>query len=137
MKGLQGSWHTRALTPKAGAAFARLLSSSRNASKLQAAKGAGVCQKAQAQVRPHSLVYDPFVGTGSIAIAAAIAGAWTMGSDIDLRVVRDGKVTKQGDRVDVLTNFADYRLRPPVGLLRQDAHTPAFRWSAGRNPPHC
>ena len=36
------------------------------------------------------LVYDPFVGTGSILVAAAYHGAYTLGADIDIRVVRDG-----------------------------------------------
>ncbi|MCJ1479475.1 hypothetical protein MMC13_008161 [Lambiella insularis] len=38
--------------------------------------------------RPGKLFYDPFVGTGSIAIACAHYGAMTMGSDIDGRAVR-------------------------------------------------
>lgn len=36
-------------------------------------------------------MYDPFVGTGSILVAAAHFGAHTMGADIDIRVVRDGE----------------------------------------------
>ena len=36
------------------------------------------------------LVYDPFVGTGSILVAAAHFGAHTLGADIDIRIVRDG-----------------------------------------------
>ena len=38
------------------------------------------------------LVYDPFVGTGSILIAAAHHGAMTLGADIDPRVISVGKV---------------------------------------------
>ena len=37
------------------------------------------------------MVYDPFVGTGSLLVAAAHLGAVTLGADIDVRVVRDGK----------------------------------------------
>ena len=44
------------------------------------------------QVRPGSLVFDPFVGTGSILVAAAHYGAHTMGADIDARVICLGKV---------------------------------------------
>ncbi|KAH9802415.1 UPF0020 domain-containing protein [Citrus sinensis] len=44
----------------------------------------------QALVEPGKLVYDPFVGTGSILVAAAHFGTMTMGADIDIRVVRDG-----------------------------------------------
>ena len=54
-----------------------------------------VCQISNApchlQVKKGDLVYDPFVGTGSILVAAAHFGAHTMGADIDIRVVRDGE----------------------------------------------
>lgn len=36
-------------------------------------------------------MYDPFVGTGSILVAASHLGAVTMGADIDVKVIRDGK----------------------------------------------
>lgn len=36
----------------------------------------------QAQAKPGRLVYDPFVGTGSILVAAAHYGAMTMVSDL-------------------------------------------------------
>ena len=39
------------------------------------------------QVNPSSLVFDPFVGTGSILIACAQFGAQVMGSDIDFLMV--------------------------------------------------
>ena len=48
------------------------------------------------QVRKGHLVYDPFAGTGSILIAAAHLGAYTLGSDIDIRVLRDGKTASDG-----------------------------------------
>lgn len=47
---------------------------------------------ASLQVQRGHLVYDPFVGTGSILVAAAYYGAYTLGADIDIRVVRDGKL---------------------------------------------
>ena len=47
-----------------------------------------------AQVRRGMLVYDPFVGTGSILIAAAHHGAMTLGADIDPRVISVGKVRR-------------------------------------------
>ena len=43
------------------------------------------------QVRRGCFVYDPFVGTGSLLVAAAALGATTLGADLDVRVVRDGK----------------------------------------------
>ena len=66
------------------------------------------------------LVYDPFVGTGSILVAASHFGAMTMvgndsnlsqvwkiiirkyqGADIDIRVVRDGR----GPNCNIWSNF--------------------------------
>jgi tRNA G10 N-methylase Trm11 len=57
-----------------------------------------------AHVQPHSLVMDPFLGTGSLMVAAAHFGAWTMGTDIDPRVLR-GKNGK-----NARTNFKQYGL---------------------------
>ncbi len=42
-------------------------------------------------MRRGCFVYDPFVGTGSLLVAAAALGAMTLGADLDVRVVRDGK----------------------------------------------
>lgn len=36
-------------------------------------------------VKKGALAYDPFVGTGSILVAAASRGATTWGADIDIR----------------------------------------------------
>ena len=73
--------------------------------------------------RPGGVVWDPFCGTGSILIAAAHYGAMTLGTDIDIRVIRWGKKDKRtGEPVDVWTNFEDYGLPPPVGLVRMDLH---------------
>jgi tRNA (guanine10-N2)-methyltransferase len=84
------------------------------------------------QVRNASLVIDPFVGTGGLLVPAAHQGAITMGMDIDIRVIKNGKVLKSSDgvgerRVNVWTNFEDYDLDPPVGLLRADLHRNPFR----------
>ncbi|KDD76297.1 hypothetical protein H632_c279p2 [Helicosporidium sp. ATCC 50920] len=79
------------------------------------------------KVAKNRLVLDPFVGTGSILIAAAHAGALTLGTDIDMRVIKLGKKDSKGRAVNLYTNFADYGLQSPVGLLRSDAHRPPFR----------
>lgn len=34
---------------------------------------------------------------------------------------------KQGEKLNLWTNFAQYNLPPPLGLWRGDAHKPAFR----------
>lgn len=80
-----------------------------------------------ALVRRSSLVLDPFVGTGSILIPAAHLGAMTLGTDIDIRVIKMGKKDKAGQWVNVWTNFKDYGLPPPLALLRCDLHTVPFR----------
>ncbi|XP_048424575.1 tRNA (guanine(10)-N2)-methyltransferase homolog [Pyrus x bretschneideri] len=77
----------------------------------------------QALVTPGKLVYDPFVGTGSILIAAAHFGAMTMGADIDIRVVRDGR----GPDCNVWSNFKQYGLPMPIALLRADNNLPPWR----------
>ncbi|XP_015875206.2 uncharacterized protein LOC107412023 [Ziziphus jujuba] len=69
------------------------------------------------------LVYDPFVGTGSILVAAAHFGAMTMGADIDIRVVRDGR----GPDCNVWSNFKQYGLPMPITLLRADNNLPPWR----------
>ena len=80
------------------------------------------------RVRPRDLVFDPFAGTGSILIAAAAHGATVLGADIDVRVIRDGKIEKKsGQKVNVYSNFRDYALPDPAGLLRMDAGNPAWR----------
>ncbi|KAI9071479.1 hypothetical protein K1719_046556 [Acacia pycnantha] len=77
----------------------------------------------QALATPGKLVYDPFVGTGSILVAAAHFGAMTMGADIDIRVVRDGR----GPDRNVWSNFKQYGLPMPIGLLRADNNLPPWR----------
>ncbi|KAG2659061.1 hypothetical protein PVAP13_1KG336900 [Panicum virgatum] len=77
----------------------------------------------QGLARPGKLVYDPFVGTGSILVAAAHFGAMTMGADIDIRVVRDGR----GPDCNVWSNFEQYKLPEPLCLLRADNNLPPWR----------
>ena len=84
-----------------------------------------------AHVLPQSLVFDPFAGTGSILVSAAVMGGRVIGGDIDVRVIRDGKLDKQGEPCNVYSNFQDYRLADPVGLLRIDAHNPPWRQHGG------
>lgn len=82
----------------------------------------------QAHVTRGSLVMDPYVGTGSILLAAAARGAVVLGADIDIRVLKLGKLDKKtGKHHDVYSNFQQYGLPWPAGLLRMDMHTPALR----------
>lgn len=46
----------------------------------------------QANINEGSMVIDPFVGTGSLLVPPAHYGAFTFGSDIDMRVLHGTKV---------------------------------------------
>lgn len=48
------------------------------------------------QVGRGSLVMDPFVGTGSCLVPAAHLGAYTIGTDIDVRVIKLGEWLRPG-----------------------------------------
>jgi tRNA (guanine10-N2)-methyltransferase len=54
-----------------------------------------------AQVAPGRVVLDPFVGTGSILVAAAHFGGFCFGTDIDIRVLHG--IGKGGK--NVFSNF--------------------------------
>ena len=79
------------------------------------------------QVRKSSFVIDPFVGTGGLLVPAAHMGAVTLGMDIDVRVIKFGKKDAGGRPVNVLTNFEDYGLDLPVGLIRADLDRNPFK----------
>jgi predicted RNA methylase len=77
-----------------------------------------------AGVKPGSLVLDPFVGTGSVLVAAARFGGATFGIDIDYRVLCMGKAGRT-----VSSNFEQYGLPLPE-LLRADMAELCLRGSA-------
>jgi len=84
----------------------------------------------QALADSSKIIYDPFTGTGSILVAAAHFGAKTIGSDIDIRVLRG----KGG--VTILDNFDQYGFDRPLTLFRQDIGNPVFRrHGRGALPP--
>ncbi|CAI1702667.1 hypothetical protein SEUBUCD646_0O00390 [Saccharomyces eubayanus] len=56
-----------------------------------------------AQVKPGTIMYDPFAGTGSFLVAGGHFGALVVGSDIDGRMIR-GK----GAQVNISANFKKY-----------------------------
>lgn len=73
-----------------------------------------------AQIRPGDVVLDPFCGTGSILVSCAWLGAHVVGSDLNLKVLR-GKC----DGNCVLSNFSQYGVPLPIGVLRADLlHSP-------------
>ena len=73
-------------------------------------------------VTPGALVLDPFAGTGSVLVACAARGAHTVAADISLLSLR-GKVPNH----DLLSNFAQYKLLAPLGVIRSDSLHSAFR----------
>jgi tRNA (guanine10-N2)-methyltransferase len=66
------------------------------------------------KVTTSSIVFDPFVGTGSILLSCAMRGAYCIGSDIDIRVIRG----KGGDQT-IWRNFEHYGL-PRPDIVRSD-----------------
>jgi len=70
----------------------------------------------QARIKPGSIVFDPFVGTGSFLVTSVYFGAITMGGDIDIRVLRGREEGK-----NILSNFEQYQLEPYLlDLIRFD-----------------
>ena len=78
------------------------------------------------QVKRGSLVIDPFVGTGSILVAAAHFGCVTVGCDIDAKILRQQKKNKGGESCSIWSNFRSYGLPCPIGLLICDMHRAPF-----------
>ena len=64
-----------------------------------------------ARVRPGSVVWEPFVGTGAIAYEVERVGGRVVGTDVDLRALRIAKLNVQGD---LLLSDA---LRPPFSKV--------------------
>lgn len=83
--------------------------------------------KLKLQVKSHSLVYDPFVGTGSILVAASHHGAHTFGTDIDYKILKQTKFDKKGNPCDIWTNFDNYNISRPIGLVLADIHYLPFK----------
>ncbi|OEH76651.1 tRNA guanosine-2-o-methyltransferase trm11-like related protein [Cyclospora cayetanensis] len=76
----------------------------------------------QGLVGPDHVVLDPFVGTGSVLIAAAHYGAFCVGSDIDIRVLKgygvsymNPHLSLENKKTDIFRNFDEYGLcRPEI-----------------------
>ena len=75
----------------------------------------------QALARPGSIIYDPFVGTGSFLISCSHFGAFSIGSDIDGRKIK-GSVDDGG----IEGNLSQYKMEAMVlGTIASDfAHHP-------------
>lgn len=70
----------------------------------------------QCAIQPGDLVFDPFVGTGSLLVSAAHFGAYCFGSDIDYKMLhgmtRPSRITQKVREADesVASNFKQYGL---------------------------
>jgi tRNA (guanine10-N2)-methyltransferase len=75
------------------------------------------------QVGSGNLVLDPFVGTGSVLVSCAAFGAYTIGCDIDARVLRGLVKGSGGTMAD---NFRQYGMdERNVSMLVADVgHAP-------------
>ena len=79
-------------------------------------------------------MYDPFVGSGSIAVALSHFTPFVVGSDLDLRVLNGSAIghktykknVKEYDNYDIFTNFEHYGLMPPE-IFVSNIHKPSFR----------
>jgi len=65
-------------------------------------------------VAPGRMVLDPFVGTGSILLSCAVQGAFCVGTDIDIRILR-GRSPDE----NIFANFRQFGLPRPE-LIRSD-----------------
>eukprot|EP00980_Cylindrotheca_fusiformis_P031332 scaffold26184_cov132-Cylindrotheca_fusiformis.AAC.6 len=66
------------------------------------------------QVQKGSIVFDPFVGTGSILLSCALRGAYCIGSDIDIRVLKG-----RSQDENIWKNFDQFNLNRPE-IVRTD-----------------
>ena len=72
-------------------------------------------------VKKNDVVFDPFVGTGSILFTATTRGAYTVGSDIDMKILRGNS---EGE--NIFANFDKFELPRPE-IVRGDSSD----WSGG------
>ncbi|KAK6544393.1 hypothetical protein TWF694_001089 [Orbilia ellipsospora] len=81
-----------------------------------------------AHAAPGKLAYDPFVGTGSFAVACAHFGAVTFGSDIDGRMIRGTKAGKS-----LRSNFDQYKIVDRYGdmFVSDLTNSPLGRFGGG------
>lgn len=87
-----------------------------------------------AKVSEGDIVLDPFVGSGSILVAAADMGALVFGSDIDYKLLfglsrpTRPNVQKRDADEDVLANLNQYSMSSLFGdIILADASRPVFR----------
>ncbi|XP_075675803.1 tRNA (guanine(10)-N(2))-methyltransferase TRMT11 [Dermatophagoides pteronyssinus] len=87
-----------------------------------------------AQININDIVYDPFVGSGSILVSAAYFGAYVCGTDIDYPLlhgmIKPTRVGSQqrGDDESVHGNLKQYKLESRyIDVIAGDSSLPLFR----------
>eukprot|EP00210_Caulerpa_lentillifera_P001200 g1156.t1 len=80
-----------------------------------------------AKVKQGSLVMDPFVGTGSILVAASYHGALSFGCDIDVKILKQTKLNKRKEQCTIFDNFTYYNVPQPTTLFISDIYRSPFR----------
>ncbi|KAF5286599.1 hypothetical protein FQR65_LT12508 [Abscondita terminalis] len=88
----------------------------------------------QAQVKQGDFVLDPFVGSGSLLVAAAYFGGYVIGSDIDYLMLHGKsrpsriKMKKRDENESIKANMEQYGLQDKyMDVLVNDFSTPFFR----------
>uniref|UniRef100_A0AAR2IHD8 tRNA (guanine(10)-N(2))-methyltransferase TRMT11 n=1 Tax=Pygocentrus nattereri TaxID=42514 RepID=A0AAR2IHD8_PYGNA len=90
-----------------------------------------------AKVKAHDLVYDPFVGTGSLLVACSHFGAYVCGTDIDYNTIHGvGKASRKnqkwrGPDENIRANLRQYGTESfYVDVMVSDASKPVWRKGA-------
>ena len=83
-----------------------------------------------AAVKKGDLVYDPFIGTGSLLLPPSYYGAVCMGSDLDYRVLRGKGVgynkKEKSEKANVFSNFDQFGFERP-SIFRADVNVDSLR----------
>lgn len=87
-----------------------------------------------AKIGSNDLVYDPFVGSGSLLVSAAFYGAYTCGTDIDFLLLHGlAKPSRCGEKVraedeSVLANLKQYNLESKyLDIISADSSLPLIK----------
>ncbi|XP_077454745.1 tRNA (guanine(10)-N(2))-methyltransferase TRMT11 isoform X1 [Stigmatopora argus] len=90
-----------------------------------------------ARVKQHDLVFDPFVGTGSLLVACSHFGAYVCGSDIDYNTIHGkGRSSRKdqkwrGPDENIRANLRQYgTAKMYVDVMVSDASNPVWREAA-------
>ncbi|XP_054157016.1 tRNA (guanine(10)-N2)-methyltransferase homolog [Oppia nitens] len=87
-----------------------------------------------ARITANDLVLDPFVGSGSLLVAAAYCGAYVFGTDIDYKLIHGltkpsrAGVKQRDEDESILANLKQYGLQDKyIDVVAADASLPIWR----------